>query len=279
MMFDILDFDANFKAYSEKWIEMNKGKFKTFEEMEDAMPEVYLRWLNSPAAFLEGETPGTYFAKYSSAPELVKWMRLYDEADVPVPDQLLDRIADLGEESVKPLLFTAKKEEYSDAVRIMALNLLKELDAAEAAFPFCLSIIDRRQEQDDLADVAAELITDCGETHKDELLSRLPEVGDAARETYLDILCNCPGDERIYEAVLNEFVNTKDKFALYASFLGKLGDERAIPYLTKALDEIDINYLDYLEIRSAIEGLGGECNHEREFAGDPYYETLKGQNE
>ena len=29
-MFDILDFDANFKAYSEKWIEMNKGKFKTF---------------------------------------------------------------------------------------------------------------------------------------------------------------------------------------------------------------------------------------------------------
>ena len=278
-MFDILDFDANFKAYSEKWIEMNKGKFKTFEQMEDAMPEVYMRWLNSPAAFLEGETPGAYFGKYDSAPELVKWMRLYDEAGVPVPDQLLDRIADLGEESVKPLLFTAKKEEYSPAVRIMAINLLKELDAAEAALEFCLTIIDRREEEDDLADVAAELITDCCAGHVEELLERLPEVGDAARETYLDILCNFPGDERIYEAVMEEFLKTEDKFALYASFLGKLGDERAIPALTKALDEIDINYLDYLEIRSAIEALGGECNHEREFAGDPYYETLKGQNE
>ena len=277
-MFDILDFDANFKAYSEKWIEMNKGKFKTFEQMEDAMPEVYMRWLNSPAAFLEGEAPGTYFAKYTSAPELVKWMRLYDEADVSVPDQLLDRIADLGEESVKPLLFTAKNEAYSPALRIMAMNLLKELDAAEDAFEMALAVIDRKEEEDELADVAAELITDCAEEHKDELLERLPDVTDAARETYLDLLCNCPGDGRVYEAVMDAFLKTEDKYALYASFLGKLGDDRAIPALTKALDEPELNYLDYLEIRSAIEALGGECNHEREFAGDPYYETLKGQN-
>ena len=278
-MFDILDFDANFKAYSEKWIEMNKGKFKTFEQMEDAMPEVYMRWLNSPAAFLEGETPGAYFAKYSSAPELVKWVRLYDEADVSVPDQLLDRITDLGEESVKPLLFTAKNDTYSPALRIMALNLLKELDAAEAAFELCVSIIDRREADDDLADVAAELVTDCVESHKEEFIERLADVSDAARETYLDLLCNCPGDERVYEAVMEEFQKTEDKFALYASFLGKLGNEKAIPALTKALDEPELNYLDYLEIRSAIEALGGECNHEREFAGDdPYYETLKGEN-
>ena len=94
-MFEILDFDANFKAYLEKWIELNKGKFKTLEQMEDAVPQVYLRWLNSPAAFLEGETPGAYFQKYSSAPELVKWLRLYDEKGVSAPEMLLDRITDL----------------------------------------------------------------------------------------------------------------------------------------------------------------------------------------
>ena len=106
-MFEILDFDANFKAYLEKWIELNKGKFKTLEQMEDAVPQVYLRWLNSPAAFLEGETPGAYFQKYSSAPELVKWLRLYDEKGVSAPEMLLDRITDLGSESLKPLLYTA----------------------------------------------------------------------------------------------------------------------------------------------------------------------------
>ena len=37
----------------------------------------------------------------------------------------------------------------------------------------------------------------------------------------------------------------------------------------------DINYLDFVEISSAIDALGGERPAEREFAGDPYYESLK----
>lgn len=39
-MYEILDFDANFAAYTEKWIQMNKSKFKNIEQMEDAMPDV-----------------------------------------------------------------------------------------------------------------------------------------------------------------------------------------------------------------------------------------------
>ena len=65
--------------------------------------------------------------------------------------------------------------------------------------------------------------------------------------------------------------------SLYASLLGKLGDERALDALNRALDREEINYLDYIEIRDAIEALGGECAHERDFNGDPYYETLKGE--
>lgn len=275
-MFEILDFDANFTAYSESWIQMNKGKFKTFEEMEDAMPEVYMRWLNSPAAFLNGETPGGFFQKYSSAPELVKWVRMYDAADVSVPDQLLDRITDLGEESIKPLMYNAKQDSYPVSLRMLSLNLLKELDPGDEPYELCLNLIDRREEEDELADVAAELLTAIAKNHVPELIDRLSEVSDVARETYLDILCNYPGDERIFRAVLAEFEKRQDKTALYASFLGKLGDERAIPALVKALDRLEINYLDYMEVRDAIEELGGECNHEREFAGDPYYETLKG---
>lgn len=278
-MFEILDFDANFTAYSESWIELNKTKFKTFEEMEDAMPEVYMRWLNSPAAFLDGETPGAYFQKYSSAPELIKWMRLYDAAGVNVPEQLLDRITDLGTESVKPLLFTAKNPEYSESLRTLSLNLLKEVDSGDAPLSLCLDIIDRREEKDELADVAAELLTQIAGKHTEELISRLNDVSGCARETYLDILCNYPGDPRIFDAVLREFESEPDKCALYASFLGKLGDERAMDALKEALDRPEINYLDYMELRHAIEELGGEFKHEREFAGDPYYETLKGAEE
>lgn len=277
-MFEILDFDANFKAYHKKWMELNKGRFKTFEEMEEAMPEVYMRWLNSPAAFLGGKTPGSFFDEYSSAPELVKWMRLYDAENVPVPDQLLDRISDLGKESVKPLIFTAKNPDHPDSLRMLALSLLKEVDAGDEPWEMCLDLVLRRSESDELADMAAELMQPLCARHADELLMELDGANEYAKETLLDLLSNLGGDERILGALLQQFESDKTRTALYASLLGKYQDARALPQLQKALSWQEINYLDYLEIRSAIEALGGECGVEREFAGDPYYETLKGQN-
>ena len=276
-MFEILDFDANFKAYLEKWIELNKGKFKTLEQMEDAVPQVYLRWLNSPAAFLEGETPGAYFQKYSSAPELVKWLRLYDEKGVSAPEMLLDRITDLGSESLKPLLFTAGNEKYPPSLRMTALNLIKELDAGKEPMALCFKLIDAREENDELADVAAELMQSSAEGLLDEIIARLPGASPEARATYLDILADHSGDERVFDELLSAFETDRQRCALYASLLGKLGDERALDALNRALDREEINYLDYIEIRDAIEALGGECAHERDFNGDPYYETLKGE--
>ena len=36
-----------------------------------------------------------------------------------------------------------------------------------------------------------------------------------------------------------------------------------------------MTYLDYLEIRNAIEELGGRVTTERDFSGDEFYESLK----
>ena len=278
-MFEIFDFDANFKAYTEKWIELNQGKFKTYEQMEDAMPQVYLRWLNSPAAFLGGETPGAFFRKYSSAPELIKWLRLYDAANVNPPDQLLDRIADLGTQSLKPLLYTARDRNHSRSLRMLALNLLKEIDAGDAPFALCMELIDAREENDELAEVAGELLSGLAGNHIDEIVQRLDEVNVYAREAYLDILSNFPGDERIFEALKKEFEARPESCALFAGLLAKYGDERALDLLNAALEWENINYLDYIELKNAIEALGGECLSEREFDGDAYYEALKGANE
>lgn len=275
-MYDILDFDANFAAYSEKWMQMNQKKFANIEQMEDAMPDVYLHWLNSPAAFLMGETPASYFNKYDNPDELVAWVIEYEAAGVPVPDPLMERISDLGERSVPALLRTAADADNAAQTRVTALNILKEIECGTQPMALCLDIIDRRGESDEIADVAAELLETVGEDCVPEILNRLNEVSDEARETYLDILCNYPGDERIFPALMEAFETHPEKRALYASLLGKLGDVRALNTLKESLNAIDLNYLDYMEIRNAVEMLGGSVEHEREFAGDPYYETLKG---
>ena len=116
-MYDILDFDANFAAYSEKWMQMNKKKFANIEQMEDAMPDVYMHWLNSPAAFLMGETPAAYFNKYDNPDDLVAWVIESEAAGVPVPDPLMERISDLGERSVPALLRTAAEDRVGDEGR------------------------------------------------------------------------------------------------------------------------------------------------------------------
>ena len=81
--------------------------------------------------------------------------------------------------------------------------------------------------------------------------------------------------ERVYELCMSKLRNSPEYRAFYASLLGKLGDPRAIETLTSFLTLSDLTYLDYIEIANAIESLGGEVDTEREFTGDPYYESLK----
>ena len=64
------------------------------------------------------------------------------------------------------------------------------------------------------------------------------------------------------------------KRALYAGYLGKLGDDRALEPLMDAAEGNDINYVDFIEIRNAIERLGGEAPI-REFNDDPTYQAVQ----
>ena len=107
------------------------------------------------------------------------------------------------------------------------------------------------------------------------VLAALSGAGQAGRDIFADILSNYPGDDRIYDLLVERFAMREEKRALFASYLAKLGDDRAIPMLKEAAQSPDINYLDYVEVVNAIEELGGERPPEREFSGDPYYESLR----
>ena len=64
-----------------------------------------------------------------------------------------------------------------------------------------------------------------------------------------------------------------ERRALYAAYLGKLGDERALPELMRAASDDRCGYVDYIELRSAIEQLGGELP-ERDFSDDADFQAL-----
>lgn len=269
-----IDFDAKFGQYAESWIAANRSKYKNMDLLEEQIPEVYLRWLNTPADWLEGKTPGDWFQQYDNAAELVDLMRAYQAQKISLPDPLLERVTDLGEDAVEPLMGLVREYGKDRGLAIAALNLLIEMGSS-APMEMCLDIITKADGQNELTDVASELLTGLGGEVIEPIIARMDSASRTAEEAFLDVLCNFPGDDRIYTYTVNAFNRRYDRRALYASYLGKLGDARAIEPLRKALELSDINYLDYIEIANAIESLGGEVNTEREFNGDPYYESLK----
>ena len=52
----IIDFDAKFTEVLTDWIEKNRSRFRRPDDMENEVPDVYLRWLNTPAQWLDGAT-------------------------------------------------------------------------------------------------------------------------------------------------------------------------------------------------------------------------------
>lgn len=270
-----INFDRAFERYMAEWIKENSEKYKDdMDVIEDMMPDVYLEFFKKPADFLDGVAPQDYFEQFDNADMLVNWLCDYIAQGVPVPDLLLERVTALGNPAEKSLLALVARDDLPEETQMMAISLLREMES-KAPMQRYIDYIASLEEPSDKGDLCAEALMSMGESVVEPILATLSGAGQTGRDIFADVLSNYPGDERIYELMIERFVTRDERRALFASYLAKLGDERAIPMLKEAAQSPDINYLDYVEVVNAIEALGGERPPEREFSGDPYYESLR----
>ena len=270
-----INFDRAFERYMAEWMKENSEKYKDdMDVIEDMMPDVYLEFLKKPADFLDGVAPQDYFEQFDNADVLVNWLCDYIAQGVPVPDLLLERVTALGDPAEKSLLALIARDDLPEETQMTAISLLREMES-KAPMQRYIDYIASLEEPSDKGDLCAEALMSMGESVVEPILAALSGAGQTGRDIFADVLSNYPGDERIYELMIERFVTRDERRALFASYLAKLGDERAIPMLKEAAQSPDINYLDYVEVVNAIEALGGERPPEREFSGDPYYESLR----
>lgn len=270
-----IDFDQQFERYTRKWMEENAEKYNNnMDVIEAMMPEVYMQFLAEPADWLDGESPESFFEQYDDPCMLVEWMCAYYEQGVPVPDLLLERITMLGEAAEKCLLGLPFGEKIPHEAALTAISLLGEMEST-APMQDYINFIASLDQPDEKGDMCADALLAMGEAVVEPVFAVLDHAGETARDIFADILSNYPGQERTFELLMERFTNCEDRHALFASYLAKFGDDRALPVLLAAALDDGTNYLDYVEIVSAIEALGGERPSERDFNGDPYYESLK----
>ena len=273
MKMPIINFDEHFADFMSEWMKTHQDRYATFDEMEEDMPRIYMAFLNTRAKWIGNVTPGAYFTQFEDPKVLVDWLAQYCEEGTPVPDLLLEQITTVGKPCEKRLLELLKDEEAPEEARMTAVGLLREM---ESTLPKMLYIHWRlnRDSSDELKDNALESLTEMGECVVQPILQELPKANEAGEEALLEVLAHFPGNEQIYRLAIRLFKERPERRALFAGYLARIGDDRALPELIAAAEEDKLPYLTFIEIRNAIEQLGGVCP-ERDYDDDPEYEALR----
>lgn len=274
MKMPVINFDEHFAAFTSEWMKEHRQEYRTFDDMEEDIPRIYMAFLNTRASWLGRVTPGSYFTQFEDPKVLVDWMNQYCDEGVPIPEPLLEQIAFVGKPCEKRLVELLKDEEATDEAKMTAVGLLRDLDSVQPKMLYINWQLERKAE-DDLKDNAVESLIGMGESVVQPILQQFGKANEAGKEALLEVLSHFSGNEQILRLMLDAFQTHPEKRALFAGYLAKLGDERALPALTEAAALPNVPYLTYIEIRNAIETLGGECP-EREYDDDPEYEALRG---
>lgn len=273
-----INFDKEFQRYLADWMKAHAKEYKNYDAMEDAMPQVYEQFLDTPVNWLAGAKPGEYFLQYDNPRQLVNWMEDYLKQRIPVPDMLMNRISELGAASEEALMALLEKERAPREAVMAAVTLLREIESEAPLARYVGWQAVRGEAEDELADNALESLASMGESAVAAMRAALPGATPAGQEALLTLLSKFPGDEQVFSTALALFKARRDRVAVLADCLAKLGDERALPELKALAASEETPYLDYIELRSAIEALGGDAP-EREFdEKDPAYEAMRGMD-
>ena len=258
----LYDFDGMFDKRLSEYISKNVGKYKE-EEWEDMIPEMYAKFGNTVLKSL-GTSPNGYYAAMSPE-ELVKCLRAHVKNGVPVSEFLCKAIeARPGcEGMLLPLL-----ENGEEGLKQYVVNIL---GSSPAAIPVYMRMIER-EEDEDFKNQCVDFIKENADLVKEQALENYKN--GVEKPLMLEILSKVKErDGRVYDILLAEFLSGED-VPMHAGYLASYGDERALPYLLEKIDEEGISYIEYQELKYAIEALGGEYTKQRDFSGDEYYDLI-----
>ncbi len=260
----LIDFDALFDEKLAEYMKQNAGKYSE-KQWESIIPRLYRQFgdIHIPSV---KNTPKGYYAAMTDE-ELAETLCRHVEEGVPVSDFLCRELEKRDCPDALLKLLGGEDEE----LLLFAVNLA---GANRKAFDAYFRIL-RTSEDTELKDAVAEQLKADADAAKERALTMYKEGIET--DLMLEILSRCKErDDEIYSLLIDAF-RTSGEIPMHASYLAAYGDPRAIPLLLEVIDRDDINYLEYQELKFAIEALGGEYTRERDFSADPYYREIHGE--
>ncbi|MBE5750525.1 MAG: hypothetical protein E7346_06645 [Clostridiales bacterium] len=268
-MIKIIDIDELFDKYISDYVYKNIGKVKP-EEIENRIPELYVEFGDKSLKDLDGKTPNTFYKDYSGE-ELLECLKGHLNKGVAVSDFLCEAIT--GNKKNEDALCKELKQDNDEEFTLYLMNMLSDMNSEKAADRYLEFVLWDYSEV--IRELATELLCGFAERVKEKILAQFKDVEESKKVNLTEILSNCKNDDRVFDILVAEFMKHQENIPVYAGYLSKFGDERAIPFLTVAIEKEKISYADFEELRFAIETLGGEYTKERDFSADKTYKRIK----
>ncbi len=254
-----IDFDGLFDEKLAQYMSENKNKH-TEKQWEDIIPKLYKKFGDTFVAKI-GCTPKQYYARMTNE-ELVETLKGHLEEDVPVPEFLCTEIESRNDaDALLGLLDTEDTQTISYAVNLLGDNA--------RAFPIYFTILAENRFDEEIRSDICDLLR----LHADEVKAQALDFyrRGVAAGYMLEILSRVKArDEEVYDVLLKAFL-TADDTSLTAGYLAAYGDERAVPKLLGRIEDRSIGFVEFQELKYAIEALGGEYNEPRDFSADKDY--------
>ncbi|MDE7075986.1 MAG: hypothetical protein K2O62_01545 [Clostridia bacterium] len=257
----LYDFDGMFDEKLSEYVKKNADKYRE-KEWEDIIPKMYARFGDTVIKSL-GKSPNQYYADMDDG-QLVAQLRAHLKQGVAVSEFLCNAIEGRKPEKLLIPLLSGTEDEIA-----YALNLL---GASREALPEYMRLL-TTSESEDVRNTCVDNVKEFADDVKEQALDFYKK--GVQREYMLEILSRCViKDDQIFDILIKEF-RTGDDVSMHASYLAAYGDERALEYLLDKIDEEGITFIEYQELKYAIESLGGSYEKERDFSSDPYYQAIK----
>lgn len=263
------DFDKLFENYADKYYNEHADEYCCPDEFAKDLDKIYHVWATSAQDVLGGISPSEFFNKIPTE-ELVDILKGACVGDNNPSSLLFDRIA--TEPSLIGELTDLARSSSDEKLLNVVLSLIEELGGADSEF--YIETIERDVDAA-VKEQCIDMLCSRAEEVQDTLLERAEKCDDVGMiELYVEPLTYCEaGNDRIL-GLLRLLLNSDPNVAYIAALMGRYGDERATADLYPLLDTCD--YAEFLEIRNAIEELGGSVDeHYRDFSQDELYQAIK----
>lgn len=254
-----IDFDGLFDEKLAQYMSENKKKH-TEKEWEDVIPKLYKKFGDTFIAKI-GCTPKEYYARMTTD-GLVATLKGHLEEGVPVPEFLCTEIE--SRKDAEALLGLLETEDTQTAS--YAINLIGD---DTRAFPMYFNILKTDGFDEEIRSDICDILRLHADEIKEQALALYRE--GIATEYMLELLSRVKArDEEVFQVLLKAFWNADDS-SLTAGFLAAYGDERALHDLLRRIEDRSIGFVEFQELKYAIEALGGEYNEPRDFSSDKDY--------